>query len=198
METISDMPLVMLKIFKIWNYIHKPIITIIGWTSKFWQLWKRYFERKWLQVIVASRSTKITPEEAVKLADIIIISVGIRSTIKTVGNLIPHIPPGKLLLDFTGIKTEATRALSQYASGEVVATHPMFGPSVTEHSRSEYCFWSSMSGWKMGIPLQSLERRLSKPHRTLIQEARWTRCNRAINGTHHESYVRTYSHKTRN
>ncbi len=112
--------------------MHKPIITIIGWTSKFWQLWKRYFERKWLQVIVASRSTKITPEEAVKLADIIIISVGIRSTIKTVGNLIPHIPPGKLLLDFTGIKTEATRALSQYASGEVVATHPMFGPWVTD------------------------------------------------------------------
>lgn len=108
-----------------------PIITIIGWTSKFWQFWQRYFEEKWLQVIIASRSTKITPEQAVKQADIIIISVSIRSTVQTIENLIPHIPPNKLLIDFTGIKTEATKALSQYATGEVVATHPMFGPWIT-------------------------------------------------------------------
>lgn len=61
-------------------------------------------------------------------ADIIIVSVSIRVTVKTIEDLIPHIPPNKLLLDFTGIKTEATRALSEYLTGEVVATHPMFGP----------------------------------------------------------------------
>ena len=66
-----------------------------------------------------------------KLADIIIVSVSIRATVKTVENLIPHISPNKLLLDFTGIKTEATCALSKYTSGEVVATHPMFGPWIT-------------------------------------------------------------------
>ncbi len=106
----------------------KPTIVIIGWTSKFWKFWQRYFEEKWLQVIIASRSTTITPEEAVKQGDIIIISVSIRSTLDVIKNIIPHIPPGKLLIDFTGIKTEATRALSKYTTGEVIATHPMFGP----------------------------------------------------------------------
>lgn len=57
--------------------------------------------------------------------------MSIRATVKTIESLIPHIPPDKLLLDFTGIKTEATRALSEYITGEVVATHPMFGPWIT-------------------------------------------------------------------
>ncbi len=111
--------------------MNTPIITIIGWTSKFWQFWQRYFEEKWLHVIIASRSTKITPEQAVKQADIIIISVSIHSTVETIENLIPYIPPNKLLVDFTGIKSVATKALSSYSTGEVVATHPMFGPWIT-------------------------------------------------------------------
>ncbi|MDD2917268.1 MAG: prephenate dehydrogenase/arogenate dehydrogenase family protein [Candidatus Gracilibacteria bacterium] len=108
-----------------------PTIAIIGGTSKFGQLWQRYFEGKGLRVIIASRSTEITPEQAVKEADIIIVSVSIRATVNTIENLVPHIPPGKLLLDFTGIKTEATQALLGYTTGEVVATHPMFGPWIT-------------------------------------------------------------------
>lgn len=117
-----------------------PTIAIIGGTSKFWQLWQRYFEAKWLPVIIASRSTALTPEQAVKEADIIIISVSIRSTVKTIENLIPHIPPDRLLIDFTGIKSEATRALSGYTTGEVVATHPMFGPWVTSLKNQNIAF----------------------------------------------------------
>jgi prephenate dehydrogenase len=51
--------------------------------------------------------------------------------VQVIENLIPHIPPGKLLMDFTGIKTKATKVLSQYTTGEVIATHPMFGPWTT-------------------------------------------------------------------
>lgn len=105
-----------------------PKIVIIGWTSKFGQLWQKYFESKWLEVIVTSRSTKISPEEAVKIWDIIIFSVSIRNTVNTIGNLISLIPDNKLIMDFTGIKIKATNALQKYTRWEVVATHTMFGP----------------------------------------------------------------------
>lgn len=109
----------------------KPTIAIIGWTSRFWQFWKRYFEWKWIHTIITSRSTDITPEQAVVKADIIIFSVSIRSTVQVIRSLMPHIPSDKLILDFTGIKTEASKALSEYKLGEVVATHPMFWPWIT-------------------------------------------------------------------
>lgn len=106
-------------------------IVIIWWTWVFWQFWKRYFEAKWFEVIVSSRSTELTPQDAVKLGDIIIFSVSIRHTVKTIKDLIPYIPEWKLVMDFTGIKTKASEELSKYTLWEVVATHPMFWPWIT-------------------------------------------------------------------
>jgi len=103
-------------------------IVIVWWTSPFWQLWKRYFEERWQEVIIASRSTEIKPTDAVKMWDIIIISVSIRHTVQIIKELVPLIPEGKLLMDFTGIKKEASQELSKYTTWEVVATHPMFWP----------------------------------------------------------------------
>lgn len=115
-------------------------IVIIWWTSKFWQLWQRYFEEKWHQVIVSSRSTSIKPEEAILLWDIIIFSVSIRYTIKTIRDLIPLIPSDKLVMDFTGIKIEASNELKKYTSWEVVATHPMFGPWIKSLKNQNIAF----------------------------------------------------------
>lgn len=102
-------------------------ICIIGGTSKFWQFWKQYFLERWQVVIIASRSTAITPSQAVQMADIIIFSLSIRHTVSTIRELVPLIPPGRLVMDFTGIKTEATEELRKYTHGEVIAAHPMFG-----------------------------------------------------------------------
>lgn len=103
-------------------------IVIVWWTSPFWQLWKRYFEEKWQEVIITSRSSKIKPLDAIKLWDIIIISVSIRHTVQVIKDLVPYIGENKLLMDFTWIKKEASEELSKYTNWEVVATHPMFGP----------------------------------------------------------------------
>lgn len=106
-------------------------IVIIGWTWVFWQFWKRYFETKWFEVIISSRSTEIKPQEAVKHGDVIIFCVSIRYTVKTIRELIPFIPAWKLVMDFTGIKDKASEELAKYTLWEVVATHPMFWPWIT-------------------------------------------------------------------
>lgn len=115
-------------------------IVIIGWTSKFWQLWQRYFEEKWQEVIITSRTTEIKPEEAVKMGDIIIFSVSIRYTVETIQKLIPLIPEGRLVMDFTGIKKEASDELKKYTKWEVIATHPMFGPWIKKLEKQNIAF----------------------------------------------------------
>ncbi len=84
-----------------------------------------------MEVVIASRSTLISPQEAVGDADIIIFSVSIRATLEVMDEIIPHIPADRLVMDFTGIKKEASEHLAKYTSGEVVATHPMFGPGIS-------------------------------------------------------------------
>lgn len=105
-------------------------IAIIWGTSDFGKWWQNFFERKGFEVIVSSRNTPKTPEQAAKEADVIIISVTIRYTLDVINNIIKYLPPDKLLMDFTGIKDQATKELSKYNEWEVVATHPMFWPWV--------------------------------------------------------------------
>lgn len=106
-------------------------IIIIWGTGVFWQFWKKYFEMKWCEVIISSRKTQIQPKEAVLLWEVIIFSVSIRNTVSVIEELIPHIPPNKLIMDFTGIKTKTSESLKKYTNWEVVATHPMFWPWIT-------------------------------------------------------------------
>ena len=122
-------------------------IVIIGWTWVFWQFWKRYFEEKWFEVIISSRSTTIKPQEAVTLWDVIIFSVSIRNTVKTIRELLPYIPENKLIMDFTWIKLKASEEMSKYTLWEVVATHPMFGPWVKNLENQNIAF-DPIKPWK--------------------------------------------------
>lgn len=115
-------------------------IVIIGWTWAFWQFWEKYFVQKWHEVIITSSSTQLQPKDAVLLWDVIIFSVSIRHTLRVMQELIPLIPEGKLVMDFTGIKTKASQELAKYAFGEVVATHPMFGPWISSLQNQNIAF----------------------------------------------------------
>lgn len=125
----------------------KETIAIIWWTGNFWKFWHKYFEQNWFNVIISGRSTEIKPIDAVKISDIIIISVPIRYTVTTIKEIIPFIPDDKLLIDFTWIKTEASIELSKYTKGEVVSTHPMFWPWVKWISWQNIAF-DPIDPWK--------------------------------------------------
>ncbi|EKE26165.1 MAG: Prephenate dehydrogenase [uncultured bacterium (gcode 4)] len=118
----------------------KPIISIIWWTWKFWQFWQKYFESKWLDVIVCWRNWPISAIEAAKKWDIIIFSLSIRHTKNAIKELIPHIGKWKLILDFTWIKQEATTEMKKYQWWEIVWTHPMFWPNVKSLENQNIAF----------------------------------------------------------
>ena len=69
---------------------------------------------------------------AIQDADIIIFSVPIEHMVETIKEVAPHAPEGSLLMDVCSVKTEAARALDDYAPDnvEILPCHPMFGPRV--------------------------------------------------------------------
>ena len=109
----------------------KPVIGIIGGTSPFGQWFKTFFKNNGCVCLVAGRQTARTPRELAAQADIVIVSVPIRETAKTIRSIRSHVRPGALLCDFTSIKTESLPEMLK--SDKAVGTlgiHPLFGPLV--------------------------------------------------------------------
>ncbi len=81
-------------------------------------------------VMVADLDTRLTSEEAVAAADVVIISVPIDVTLDVIRQLGPLVRPEALLMDVTSIKTAPLQAMLEASPASVVGTHPLFGPSV--------------------------------------------------------------------
>jgi len=81
-------------------------------------------------VMVADLDTKLTPEEAVAVADVVVIAVPIDVTETVVRSLGPLLRDDALLMDVTSLKTGPMRAMLESTTASVVGTHPLFGPSV--------------------------------------------------------------------
>jgi len=73
-------------------------------------------------------------DKEIRTSDIVMISVPINITEKTIEEIAPKIPAGSLLMDITSIKTGPVEAMLKYASHgvEILGTHPMFGPSIPD------------------------------------------------------------------
>ncbi|MBU4339826.1 MAG: prephenate dehydrogenase, partial [Euryarchaeota archaeon] len=70
----------------------------------------------------------------IKTSDIVMISVPINITEKTIQDIAPKMPAGSLLMDITSVKTGPVEAMRKYApvDVEILGTHPMFGPSIPD------------------------------------------------------------------
>lgn len=70
--------------------------------------------------------------KAAKLGDIVIVTVPIDYTIETIKGVAPHVKKGALLTDFTSVKEEPCKTMTDFSNKgvEVIGMHPMFGPKV--------------------------------------------------------------------
>jgi len=107
----------------------KPIIGIIGGTNPFGQWFRSFFESCGYVCLVAGRKTALTPRALAEQADIVIVSVPIRATVKVIRSIRNHVRPGALLCDLTSLKTASLREMlkSDERVG-AVGIHPLFGP----------------------------------------------------------------------
>ncbi len=68
---------------------------------------------------------------AVQNADIVIYSVPISLTEKTINETLPYIPAGSVVADVTSIKKFPSKAMNVRDDITVIPTHPMFGPYIS-------------------------------------------------------------------
>ena len=106
------------------------VIGIIGGTGAMGQWFKHFFEKQGYKVLIAGRTTELTPVELAKRCDVVIISVPISSTVEAIKQIAPHVKKEALLTDFTSLKSEPVKAMLQYSKSEVIGCHPVFGPTV--------------------------------------------------------------------
>jgi len=106
----------------------KPTIALIGGHGQMGRWFKRFFENHGLAVLVADVDTPQTAAEIAAQADVVILSVPIPKVTELAREVAPFLKPDAALMDLTSVKQRPMAAMLAAFSGEVVGTHPLFGP----------------------------------------------------------------------
>lgn len=104
-------------------------VGIIGGTGAMGKFFAPVFARAGFDVEVSGRATIRTNRDLATDADIVIISVPIRETVKVIGEIAPFLSADQVLCDFTSLKVKPVAAMLA-TPAQVLGLHPMFGPGV--------------------------------------------------------------------
>ena len=121
-------------------------ILIIGGTGETGRWFARFYKKHGFDVVIwgINKKKEVAEELDVAFADdldneirssnIVMISVPINITEKTISDIAPKMSPGSLITDITSIKTGPMEAMIKYAPQdvEILGSHPMFGPSIPD------------------------------------------------------------------
>lgn len=105
-------------------------VAIIGGNGGMGGLFARVFEDLGQNVLIADLDTTLTPAEAARTAEAVLISVPMESTLEVIAQVGPHVREDGLLFDLTSTKTDPISAMCAATSADVIGLHPMFGPSI--------------------------------------------------------------------
>lgn len=104
-------------------------IGIIGGKGKMGNFFKLIFERNGYSVEISDLNTPLTNTELVKKNKIILISVPMEKFSEVVKEISPFIETRHWIIDICSLKKEPVRIMRKYLKkGEILATHPLFGP----------------------------------------------------------------------
>ncbi len=103
-------------------------VALIGGQGVMGRWFQGFFESQGLEVLIADLDTPRTPQEVAALADVVMISVPIPKVKEVIKAVAPHLRPEAALMDLTSVKQSPMSAMLAAFPGEVVGTHPLFGP----------------------------------------------------------------------
>ena len=121
-------------------------VAIIGGSGKMGRWFASFLLKDGKEVIITGRNEKKlleakqqlgvetgTNTEAVKSADVVLISVPIDNFEEVVKQLQPYLHPKQVIIDITSIKVFPVEIMHKYLkTGLVLGTHPMFGPGAKD------------------------------------------------------------------
>lgn len=103
-------------------------VALIGGSGQMGRWFQRFFKAQGLAVLTADLDTPKTPPEVAAQADVVILSVPIPKVVAVAQEIAPHLRPDAALMDITSVKQRPLDAMLKAFPGEVVGTHPLFGP----------------------------------------------------------------------
>jgi prephenate dehydrogenase len=103
-------------------------LALIGGIGQMGQWLQRFFQEHGVTVLVADLDTALTPTEVAARADVVLISVPIPKVAEVVRQVAPLMRPDAALMDITSVKQRPMDIMMKAFAGEVVGTHPLFGP----------------------------------------------------------------------
>src|SRR5690554_912431 len=104
----------------------RPVV-VVGGKGQLGSLFVRWLELSSYTVIVIDRDNQDALQEAVKDAQLVLISVPVAQTEEVIRHL-PILPDDCILADLTSVKVTPLSAMLAQHSGPVLGLHPMFGP----------------------------------------------------------------------
>jgi prephenate dehydrogenase len=121
-------------------------ILIIGGTGETGRFFAKFYKKHGFDVAIwgINKKKDIALELGVQFAedldteikssDVVMMSVPINITEKTIEEIAPKMHAGSLLMDITSIKTSPIEAMIKHAPAnvEILGSHPMFGPSIPD------------------------------------------------------------------
>ncbi|MHC4415533.1 MAG: bifunctional chorismate mutase/prephenate dehydrogenase [Planctomycetota bacterium] len=110
--------------------LEQRTVAVIGGNGLMGRCFAKLFADLGHAVMIADLNTDLTPEEAASVAEVVVISVPIDSTVQVIRHLGPRVREDGLLMDVTSIKADPVRAMLESSEASVIGTHPLFGPSV--------------------------------------------------------------------
>ena len=124
-------------------------VAIIGGSGRMGQWLARFLLKDGQEVMAIGRNESklrelkqqlgietATSLEAIKTADVVLISVPIDSFESVVKQLPPYLRPEQVILDITSIKATPVEVMHRYIkTGKMLGTHPMFGPGAKDFSK---------------------------------------------------------------
>jgi len=117
-------------------------VAIIGGAGKMGRWFARFLLSEGHEVVISGRSEARLREakeqlgvpmasnvEAVKGADVVVLSVPIDSFEAVVREISPHVRPGQVVADVTSVKEMPVDVMRKYLkTRQILGTHPLFGP----------------------------------------------------------------------
>jgi len=178
-------------------------ILIIGGTGETGRWFARFYKEHGYEVAVwgISKRKDIAQELDVQFAedleheidtsDIVMISVPINITEKTIEEVAPKMTGGSLLMDITSVKTVPVNAMLKRAPEniEILGTHPMFGPSIPDIRGQTVIFTPVEGRCRKWLPIIRKLYEGSGAHIELMSPEQHDKMMAVVQGLTHFGYI---------
>jgi prephenate dehydrogenase len=104
-------------------------IGIIGGNGEMGKSFKNFFNRNGINVLISDIGTKYSNIDIVQKCNIIILSVPLNKYEEILIEIAEYLKNDEhLIMDIGSLKLNPLITIKKYFSGEILATHPLFGP----------------------------------------------------------------------